>query len=395
MSLPVPIDLTKVEQPKSTLGCPILDGFLRGGFACGTVTELTGEASAGKTQLVLQSLLTVQLPEEEGGLAGKAVYFYTEGKPPVDRLKSILENRFPHRRDVCLDNVLVESRAISTPEALQLSVRVLEGMLEKSNAGGAGGAGGSNTGTVSRARGAGGGHRTAELSSRPIRLVVIDSVAHVFRDAGAEEAGGGGGHDQPQVQQWHRRATLLFTLAAALKRLADRYGLAVLLTNQIMDDINHDTGAVEMGLPSTLRLHQPGSRAAPLVSSGRRVLPALGLAWANCVNTRLFAARHEGWGGGVIRSLQVVFAPHLPHSYCCFRLDVDGVWGVDDEEDRQQPQPQQPPLQQQPLQPQLQAQQELQPPQHRQQHPAGQVAGCAGAGSQVGLCGGAAVWQGG
>ena len=93
--------------------------------------------------------------------------------------------------------------------------------------------------------------------------------------------------------------------------------------------------------------------------------------------------------------IQVVFAPHLPHSYCCFRLDVDGVWGVDDEEDRQQPQPQQPPLQQQPLQPQLQAQQELQPPQHRQQHPAGQVAGCAGAGSQVGLCGGAAVWQGG
>lgn len=73
------------------------------------------------------------------------------------------------RRDVCLDNVLVESRAISTPEALQLSVRVLEGMLEKSNAGGAGGAGGSNTGTVSRARGAGGGHRTAELSSRPVR----------------------------------------------------------------------------------------------------------------------------------------------------------------------------------------------------------------------------------
>mgnify|MGYP001807541825 CR=1 FL=1 len=31
-----------------------------------------------------------------------------------------------------------------------------------------------------------------------------------------------------------------------MQRLADRYGLAVLLTNQIMDDINHDTGAVEM-----------------------------------------------------------------------------------------------------------------------------------------------------
>ncbi|KAG2439552.1 hypothetical protein HXX76_004905 [Chlamydomonas incerta] len=342
MSLPTPIDLTKAEQPKSTLGCPILDGFLRGGFACGSITELTGEASAGKTQLVLQSLLTVQLPEEEGGLAGRAVYFYTEGKPPVDRLKSILESRFPNRLDVCLDNVLIESRSISSPEALQLSVRVLENMLQSSNAG-VGGAGGEGAG----------GNGTAKPSSRPIRLVVIDSVAHVFRDAGAEEAGGGGGSSSStghaQVQQWHHRATLLFTLAAALKKLADRYGLAVLLTNQIMDDINHDTGAVELGLPSTLRLHHPGSRAAPLVSSGRRVLPALGLAWANCVNTRLFAARHEGWGGGVIRSLQVVFAPHLPHSYCCFRLGVDGVWGVDDEEDAQQQQqhPQAQQLQQQ------------------------------------------------
>ena len=30
----------------------------------------------------------------------------------------------------------------------------------------------------------------------------------------------------------------------------------------------------------------------PLISSGREVLPALGLAWANCVNTRIFLSRH-------------------------------------------------------------------------------------------------------
>lgn len=48
-----------------------------------------------------------------------------------------------------------------------------------------------------------------------------------------------------------------------------------------------------------------GSRAAPLLSSGRRVLPALGLAWGNCINCRLFAARHDGWDGSVARSLQV------------------------------------------------------------------------------------------
>ena len=31
---------------------------------------------------------------------------------------------------------------------------------------------------------------------------------------------------------------------------------------------------------------------APLISSGREVLPALGLAWANCVTMRIFLSRH-------------------------------------------------------------------------------------------------------
>ena len=30
----------------------------------------------------------------------------------------------------------------------------------------------------------------------------------------------------------------------------------------------------------------------PLMTSGREVLPALGLAWANCINTRIFLSRH-------------------------------------------------------------------------------------------------------
>lgn len=29
------------------------------------------------------------------------------------------------------------------------------------------------------------------------------------------------------------------------------------------------------------------------MSSGRRVIPALGLAWANCVNTRIFLTRKQ------------------------------------------------------------------------------------------------------
>lgn len=42
-----------------SMGCPILDNFLHGGFPPHGVIEVTGEASAGKTQFVLQALFNV------------------------------------------------------------------------------------------------------------------------------------------------------------------------------------------------------------------------------------------------------------------------------------------------------------------------------------------------
>ena len=53
-----------------TLGCQILDSFLRGGILRQGITEVTGESSSGKTQICLQLCLAVQLPEERGGLGG-------------------------------------------------------------------------------------------------------------------------------------------------------------------------------------------------------------------------------------------------------------------------------------------------------------------------------------
>ena len=42
---------------------------------------------------------------------------------------------------------------------------------------------------------------------------------------------------------------------------------------------------------------QAGANPMPLFSSGREVLPALGLAWANCVNTRIFLSRQTAASG--------------------------------------------------------------------------------------------------
>ena len=74
-----------------------------------------------------------------------------------------------------------------------------------------------------------------------------------------------------------------------------------------------------------------GGRA--LRTSGRRVMPALGLHWAHCVSTRLFLSRATPAGalhvGDVVsRRLRVVFAPHLPAGDCKYVVTTQGVRGV-------------------------------------------------------------------
>lgn len=66
----------------------------------------------------------------------------------------------------------------------------------------------------------------------------------------------------------------------------------------------------------------------------------MGLAWANCVNSRLFVRPEEILGkardlvdeqGGdfvarrIRRSINVTFAPHLPSSSCEFVISKEGV----------------------------------------------------------------------
>ena len=94
---------------------------------------------------------------------------------------------------------------------------------------------------------------------------------------------------------------------------------------QVMDAFDDP----KSGTPSSLPSHTGGMR---LISSGREVVPALGLAWANCVNTRLFLSKgpeeHSEERQGVLRCMQVVFSPSLPQSYCYYRVSAQGVFGI-------------------------------------------------------------------
>lgn len=83
-----------------------------------------------------------------------------------------------------------------------------------------------------------------------------------------------------------------------------------------------------------------------LLSSGRELVPALGLAWANCVNTRIFLSRTELTvpssqvqpstselpGSAAcslpLRYMQVVFSPCLPQDTCLCVVTQSGLQGI-------------------------------------------------------------------
>lgn len=153
---------------------------------------------------------------------------------------------------------------------------------------------------------------------------MIDSIAALFRSE----------FDNTPFDL-KRRSSLFFKISGKLKSLVDRFNVAVVVTNQVVDFIGDNGGM------NGLRIGNLKS----LYSSERRVCPALGLAWANCVNSRLFLSRNEevireengsanaGNGDTLCRQtrrrIHVLFAPHLLESSTEFVIRREGVFGVD------------------------------------------------------------------
>jgi DNA repair protein RadA len=74
------------EMRRLTTGCGSLDAMLDGGLETQSITEFYGEYGAGKSQICQQLCVTVQLPEERGGLGGGALYIDTEEVFRPDRI---------------------------------------------------------------------------------------------------------------------------------------------------------------------------------------------------------------------------------------------------------------------------------------------------------------------
>ncbi|CAO2817569.1 unnamed protein product [Amaranthus hypochondriacus] len=283
-----------VPTQKLTLSCPILNQFLFGGIPCKSITEIVAESGSGKTQLSLQLLLTAQLPISHGGLSSSSLYLHTEFPFPIRRLEQ-LSMSFISSHNIHFDSTLYDPLDKILVQAIDDAHQLFDLLLKLDSF------------LVSK-----------NSTQWPVKLIVIDSIAALFRSQ----------FDNTPADL-KERSSLFFKISGKLRGLAEKFGLAVVITNQVVDFVGNDEGI--NGL-------QIGNLSC-LYTSGRRVCPALGLAWANCVNTRLFISKteesvsdgrlvEEDVGTGTRRHIHVVFAPHLPPSCCEFRIHREGIIGV-------------------------------------------------------------------
>lgn len=77
---------------KLSFGCAAIDSLMKSGVPNYGITEISGEAGAGKSQLCLQLALTVQLAEENGGFGKGAAFICTEDAFPSRRLYQMAQN---------------------------------------------------------------------------------------------------------------------------------------------------------------------------------------------------------------------------------------------------------------------------------------------------------------
>ncbi|XP_036062003.1 DNA repair protein XRCC3 [Onychomys torridus] len=270
------------QHQRLSLGCPVLDQFLGGGLPLEGITDLAGRSSAGKTQLALQLCLTVQFPRQYGGLEAGAIYICTEDVFPSKRLWQLIEQQQQLRTDV--PEEVVQKIKFSNHIFVEHAADV-DALLE----------------CVSK--------RVPVLLSRGMaRLVVVDSVAAPFRC-------------EYDVQALATRAKRLQSLGAMLRSLSSTFRSPVLCINQV-------TEMVEESMPR------------PLGAWDEHLSPALGITWANQLLMRLMVDRvHEddatmGLPRSPARTLQVLFAPHLPVSSCGYTVSGEGIRGIPGTESR-------------------------------------------------------------
>ncbi|MGA7924269.1 MAG: DNA repair and recombination protein RadA [Thermoplasmata archaeon] len=206
-----------------------LDELLGGGVETQAITELAGEFGTGKTQLAHQLAVNVQLPPDQGGLNGEAVYIDTESTFRPERVVDMA-------KAAGIDPIATLDR-IHIARAFNSNHQML---------------------LVSKAQ---------ELArDRPVKLIVVDSLTAHFRSEYVGRA------------ELAPRQQLLNRHLHELLRFGDTYNAAIVVTNQVSSrpdvlfgDPTRPIGGNIVAHAATYRLYlrksKPPRRIARLIDS--------------------------------------------------------------------------------------------------------------------------------
>lgn len=232
-----------------TTGSKQLDTLLGGGIETGSITEVFGEFRTGKSQLCHTLAVTCQLPIDMGGGEGKCLYIDTEGTFRPIRLVSIAR-RYGLNEEDALDNVAY-ARAYNADHQLQLLNQAAQMMTE----------------------------------SR-FSLLIVDSIMALYRTDFS-------GRGELSARQMH-----VAKYMRALQRLADEFGIAVVITNQVVAQVD---GGMSFN-------------PDPKKPIGGNIL-----AHASTTRLSLKKGRQEQ------RICKIYDSPCLPESECIFAIYEDGI----------------------------------------------------------------------
>ncbi|KPL98948.1 DNA repair protein RAD51-like protein [Sarcoptes scabiei] len=228
-----------------TTGSKDLDALLKGGIETGSITELFGEFRTGKSQLCHMLAVTCQLPIDMGGAEGKCLFIDAEGTFRPERFVAIAQ-RFKLNEKQCLENIAY-ARAYNSDHQTQLLI---------------------------------------DASAMMYALLVVDSATALYRTDYC-------GRSELAARQMH-----LARFMRMLQRLADEFGIAVVITNQVVANVD-----------------------ASAMFSADNKKPIGGHILAHASTTRLYLKK----GKGENRVCRVYDSPNLPEADATFSINHDGI----------------------------------------------------------------------
>jgi DNA repair protein RAD51 len=232
-----------------TTGSAELDKLLGGGIETGSVTEMFGEFRTGKTQICHTIAVTCQLPDERGGAEGRCLWIDTENTFRPKRIIPIAE-RFGLDPNDVMDNIAY-ARAYNTDHQMQLLVTAAAMMAETRYA-----------------------------------LLIVDSSTNLYRTDYS-------GRGELSARQMH-----LGQFLRSLQRLADEFGIAIAITNQVVAQVDG---------------------ASMFVSDPKK--PIGGNIMAHASQTRLYLRK----GRGETRICKIYDSPSLPEAEAMFAISNGGI----------------------------------------------------------------------